>query len=281
MRALATASAKGSATKRTAVSWVVLAGTAVNVPVLAFAQSPARPGFIASKTPTPPDSVKQIADAISTIIAYPVYAVSAAWGYIIDHTAAATLLTATIAGYIAITSINANRSIARLRETFTAYSKDNWDADIIKAKYLFSSIKRECAKSPQNIAAYFDPLPDCDVSNISEEGEKAKKLEEHRLKHAKHEDAVVTLRTIMNDYENKALGIREGILDEAYAYRYARGGVLADWQHLSPLVATYTAKHKSNQLYIEFEGLVNAWSQDTSFRTGKKLRPSEKRTVFR
>jgi hypothetical protein len=279
-RASATSSVKGLATKRMAVSWAVPVWTAIMMPLTAYAQGPARPGLSAVKAP-PPDNVKPIADAISTVIAYPVYALLTFWNYLIDHTAAATLLTAGIAGYIALRSIHVNRSIARLRETFTAYSKDNWDADIIKSKFIFTNIKRDCVKNPQNIAVYFDPLPECDLSSITDPHEKEKKLEEHKKISDAHDSAIVTLRTIMNDYENKALGIREGILDETYAYRYARGGVIGDWQHLSPLVATYRAKHKNNLLFIEFEGLVNAWSQNKSFSTSKKIKPSEKRMIFK
>lgn len=271
--------ARGSTTRRVAVSWVVPVWAATLMSSVAFAQGPVRPGLSATKPPI--DGVRQFSDAIATIIAYPIYGISATLSYIIEHTGAATLLTASAAGFIAITSIKATRSGARLRETFTTYSKDNWDEDVIKARALYSEIKRICVSKPQYIADFFEQPPEKDFSEIADIKDREAKKEEYDAARAHHQKTVVTLRTIMNDYENKALGIRLGILDELYAYRFSRGSILTDWQSLSPLVATYRMRLKNPQLYIEFEGLANAWAEEKSFSSGKKLQLSKKKTIFR
>ena len=103
----------------------------------------------------------------------------------------------------------------------------------------------------------------------------------HKSLVAEHEEISGVLRTIMNDYELISLGIRLNIVDENFAYRYMRGAVMIHWHAISPIAAAYRAKYDNQLIYLEFEGLVNAWQQNKSYPTDRKIKRTEKRTLFR
>ncbi|CAA2158931.1 hypothetical protein MBRA_04179 [Methylobacterium brachiatum] len=263
----------------------------------AFARGPVSPGLSAANPP-PANSANGIAGPIASAIAYPIQRLVDFWDYIVAHPSAAGLLTALIAGSIAISSIKATRSVARLRETYNSFSGANWDADVIKARKVFAEVRKECANSPHSISNYSEEKTFGNVdanqstrhkdlfksafpsskssNNISDQVNS-----EYEAGRLRHQEAVITLRTILNDYENIALGIKLGILDEDYAYRYYRGTVLRDWEAMSPLVFTYRSKRGNNRLFIEFEGLAHAWENEFSFRNRGRLQFAQKKMVFK
>ncbi|WP_158498447.1 DUF4760 domain-containing protein [Methylobacterium oryzae] len=264
----------------------------------ALARGPVTPGLSAANPPAPTSSANGIAGPIATAIAYPIQRLVDFWDYIVAHPSVAGLLTALVAGSIAISSIRATRSVARLRETYNSFSGANWDADVIKARKVFSEVRKECANSPHSISNYFEEKPL--VGSAPNQGDRHKDLfkkafassksssgnatqvdTDYEAERLKHQEAVITLRTILNDYENIALGIKLGILDEDYAYRYYRGTVLRDWEAMSPLVFTYRGKRGNNRLFIEFEGLAHAWENEFSFRTRGRLQFAQKKMTFR
>lgn len=264
----------------------------------AFARGPATPGLSAVNPPAPASSASNIAAPIAATIAYPIGRLVDFWNYIITHPSAAGLLTALIAGSIAISSIRATRSVARLRETYNSFSGANWDADVIKARKVFSEVRKECANSPHSISNYSEEKPlinpnasqGGNVRNLfinafpvsrGPSGSAVNVDSDYEAERLKHQEAVITLRTILNDYENIALGIKLGILDEDYAYRYYRGTVLRDWEAVSPLVFTYRSKRGNSRLFIEFEGLAHAWENEFSFRTRGRLQFAQKKMTFR
>jgi hypothetical protein len=77
-----------------------------------------------------------------------------------------------------------------------------------------------------------------------------------------HEEISGWLRTIINDYKFLSLGVKMNIVDEDFLYKAAKGAGLLDWKSLSQIVIAYRQKYTNPRVYIEFEGLVNAWEQD-------------------
>lgn len=209
-------------------------------------------------------SLKATLDPLTTGLAHVLYAPVAVWAYIMDHPPAGTLLAAVLASTVAIVAIRNHRATARLRETFVTMNDDNWDEDVIKARTLFSQLKEQGANNPQVISVYGYPLQNAD--------EAAKKI---------HEETAGTLRTILNDYENIALGIRANIIDETYLFRLFRGDFLRDWNALAPLVAAYRNRLGSQLIYVEFEGMTSAWEKNRSYRTGRKIKQARRKMVFR
>jgi hypothetical protein len=134
-----------------------------------------------------------------------------------------------------------------MRETFATVKQDNWDKDLIDARKTFGRIKADLKRDGGTIAKYAD---------LAAEG---------------NEDAII-LQTIMNDYENVALGVRHNIMDEVYLFRWMRGALIRDWNDFSPLVTAYRHQFQSPALYIEFEGLATAWMSNRSYRTNRRLR---------
>jgi hypothetical protein len=149
----------------------------------------------------------------------------------------------------------------------------NWDEDVIKARKLFSELKERHAKNLHEMTKYCHPHP----SPIDRSPEA---IVVHKGAVAEHEEISGVLRTIANDYELMSLGIRLNIIDEAFAYRYMRGGVMIDWRAISPIATAYRAKYDNQLLYLEFEGLVNAWEQHKSYLTDRTMKPTKKRTLF-
>lgn len=202
-------------------------------------ESPASPGFSF-------ETARAIVSPVTDVIALVLLGMQSIWHYIATHGPVATLLAAIIGSTVAIVSIRSQRTMTRVRETFAAMDRGNWDGDLIKARVVFSRIKNELRQKKESIAKYCND----DDGN----------------------DDKVTLQTIMNDYENLALGVRANIIDELYLYRWMRTILISDWHEFSPLVTAYRHQNSSQTLYIEFEGLASAWSNGRSYRTGRKLK---------
>jgi len=193
---------------------------------------------------------------ITDVVVGPFYVLAKFWELAASTPAAAVLLSALSAAIFAYYNIAQQRSVARLKETFSMLNRDNWDEDVIQAREVFGRIKSDLAGSPGNISTF------CYV--------RSDLLNERLLKMSEAEKneyiaKCVTLLTILNDYENIGLGVRHNILDEGFLYRWMRGTLLDDWDALSPLVAEYRQQKKRPEAYIEFEGLAAAWNRGRSY----------------
>ena len=143
----------------------------------------------------------------------------------------------------------------------------------INARKLFSELKERHANNPNKMTKYCHPLPPpLETSDNA--------LHAHRTNVLDHETTSGILRTICNDYELMALGIRMNIVDEKFAYRYMRGALLNDWRSVNPIATAYRAKYNNNLLYIEFEGLVNSWEQGKSYLNDRAIKAAKKRIQF-
>lgn len=213
---------------------------------------------LASDTPPTVDGVRDSVKPMTDLVVGLSYLFARVWHYLMANSSLAILLSAALASLFASLSINNQRAMTRLRETFATINDDNWDQDVIKARAVFSNIKQEIGPDKHAIAKYCDPPSDPSLT-----------------------EKVVTLHTILNDYENLALGVRHNIVDEEFLYRWMRGALLEDWGVLSPLVSAYRSRRNNSNVYIEFEGLASAWFDDRSYRTGRKLNRAIKRISVR
>lgn len=189
---------------------------------------------------------------LTNIFAYLLQVVVFLWQYVMDNAPAAVLLSAAIAYIVARASINNAREIARLRETFNTIDLSIKDKDMIDVRRKFKELKVKMDSDGNDIAKYHKATTEDDIKTAS------------------------SLNTILQDYENRALGVRYNILDEAYLHRWTRTLVIQDWNYLMPLVTAKRSDGGTNA-YIEFEGLAAAWQQNISYRTGKKLKAPKRR----
>lgn len=84
----------------------------------------------------------------------------------------------------------------------------------------------------------------------------------------------------MIDYENVALAVKVGIVDEEFIFQWMRSQLLRDYNTFAPIVLYRRLESKVPTVYIEFEGLKNAWSEGISYKDGRKLKETKKKSIF-
>ena len=229
---------------------------------------------------------KSLGPAIDTMV-WPFYLASSVWHFIIMNTSVAIILSAISAALFALLAIWRQSKIARLQETFKTVNRDNWDRDVIQARRVLRKIDNEIKDAPGRIVAYAASAGEQDQADEpSQVSNRNADASSHAASGDTNEDSFVfrkiTLLTIMNDYESLALGVKHGILDEIFLFQWMRTTLVNDWKTLSPLVNEYRARSGgNNQLYIEFEGLSNAWGDSRSYRTGRRINKSKRRIRIR
>jgi Domain of unknown function (DUF4760) len=232
--------------------------------VAATLATPARCYAQGSPQPASPSfsQVKDFFDPISRILASIAYGLIVAWNYVIDRPPAAVLVSAAIASTVAIVSIRNNRATTKLRETYTKISEANWDEDVIKARHIYSELKDKLSPNSLDIAKF--------CHSFSAPPHITDPIEIEKLKN-EHLEVSGHLRTIMNDYEYIAIGIKMDIIDERFVYSAIRSAVISDWQTLGHMATGYRRKLGNDVFYKDFEKLAAAWELRRSYRTGRKM----------
>jgi len=182
---------------------------------------------------------------ITMLVTGPIYFAAKVFEFVTRSSSAAILVSAISAGFFAYMTILSQRSTTRLRETFNTINRDNWDKDVIAARELFGKIKRDVKSGKENITDY------C-VDNVE-------KNDEEYIR------ACAQILTVMNDYENLALGVRHNIINEEFLFRWMRGTLLDDWKILQPLVTQYRQTRRV-EAFIEFEGMAIDWDRGRKYR---------------
>jgi hypothetical protein len=166
-------------------------------------------------------------------------------------------LVAIALGWIAVRS---ERHTAAARLAFETVRRTNWDQDYIEKRREFLSLR----DSEKGLEIYTDKAPP---------GMDADEFSRHRA----------AIFAILNDRENTAIGIRRGILDEEYLYRYTRTGLIDDWDASSALITAWRRQRKNPMILVEFEGLAAQWRNNMSYRQRYLRRdrrmPERKRVV--
>lgn len=230
--------------------WVTL-WAALAAPTLAYGQDSTLPNGT-----TTLDTIREGVEPATSVLAYPIFVVWSVWQYLMANSAAAILLSAVIAAIGVNRSITHQRRIARVRETFATMNKENWDKDFIEARKKFAETKASLKAEGKYLAQYADEKMDGDETTLS-------------------------LQSILNNYENIALGIRYGILDEEYLYKWMRSTAIRDWAAFSSMVGAYRERYKVPEIGIEFEGLANAWQSQKSYETGKAMNHTRRHVSVR
>lgn len=140
----------------------------------------------------------------------------------------AIFVSAIIAAIVAVTAILQQRAIARKRAMIDALLKKNWDPRYIE-------LRREFVRLRDDRGAL---------------------LEAAKVENQAGADASA-IRSILNDYEITALGIKRGILDETIFRLWVKTVFLNDCDKLRPFIAEI--RLRSPRVYVELEELAEKW----------------------
>lgn len=122
-----------------------------------------------------------------------------------------------------------SRQIQAQKATLDFIAEREIDADILKAKTAFNQ-QRDHPNGFDNF------LQNCSNHELQE-----------------------SVKTIMNDYELTALGIKQGILDQAFYREWFEGSFLKDYQAVRPLIKDIREKENRHKIYNQFENLAVKW----------------------
>lgn len=142
----------------------------------------------------------------------------------------AILVSAIIGATVAVVAIWHQRLIARKRAMIDNLLQKNWDEDYIKIRRAFVRLREDT-----------DALLDA-----------AKEDNQSR------EDASA-IRSILNDYEITALGIKCGILDEKIFRLWFETSFLNDYEKLRPFIVTI--RLQNSRYFVEMEQLAKKWKK--------------------
>jgi hypothetical protein len=145
----------------------------------------------------------------------------------------------------------ANR-VTKRRTTIEYLMHLTWDKDFIAARRCFSSM----AERPQSFVRAYEltMAPDAPKPRVPIARARKKDLEEARLQ-------IAQILQILNHSEQIAIGIREGILDEAIYRRWFQSGFVRDWEVSSEMVLRIR-RDVRNTLFMEFEELASRWRNE-------------------
>lgn len=187
------------------------------------------------------------------------------WGYVSQEAfvLAVTGIVAIAIGIatfrLGVRTIQEQRAIATTRLTFETIHRDIWDRDYIEKRIDFIKLR----DNGPGLAVYAEPPPERDTDC-------------ERVQHTK---SATTIRAILNDYETLAIGVRRGILDEEFLYRFMRSPLIRDWVAASPYVIALRAQYGIPQIYVEFEGLASQWQNEMSYYRPDFAMPDRRRVV--
>jgi hypothetical protein len=218
------------------------------------------------------ETVGPVADVIGTYFGYVLLVLASIWQYLMDHAPAAALLGVGVALAIALRTLAHQRATARLRETFAMIHSSIWSDDYSQARRTVRGLEDELQRTGGTIADFYKrkssaPAYPHGLFSVSSRAD------------ADHAARVSTLRRVLSNYENMALGVKTGILDEGYLFRWTRGILLRDWDLLAPLVAQIRHDSGNQHVYIEFEGLAVAWENERSYFSGRQMERARRRVT--
>ena len=75
-------------------------------------------------------------------------------------------------------------------------------------------------------------------------------------------EEAMAVRTIMNDYELIATGIKRKIVDEQFHRDFYETTTVLDYQKMLPYILEVRRVYNNRKLYIEFEKMVFRWRPD-------------------
>jgi len=140
---------------------------------------------------------------------------------------------------IAYSSYISQREMARKRATLDLMNKNIWDKDSVEAQNMFISLALH-----------------------SKEPDDGQGLEFWANSRHSNSQQYQMIRSVMNDYELIALGIRKGIIDENFYKFFYKSAVLSHWDYAEAYVNKLRGLKKNGNIFIEYENLVRHWKND-------------------
>lgn len=171
---------------------------------------------------------------------------------------AAILLTGLAGSFLTAMTIQTQRSINRRRSTFEMLSRVIWDKDYIEASAAFYHIM----KDQKLLMKYYDQFSEC--RSLKNRGEWECLPNSDKEKFEPGISIVTSIRSVLNDRELMAIGIREGTFDEVIYRRWWHSTYVKEWKESSALVARFRSEPTGPgpAAYTEMELLARKWEAE-------------------
>lgn len=165
----------------------------------------------------------------------------------------ALIIITAIAAVIAWRTYRNAKISTRRKTTFETLSSQNWDADYITARNIFTDqlISEIRILNAEGIKKLLDP-------DIKENLLK-KRTNGNEGKANVYTTKDEVLKMIINHNELFAVGVRLGTLDEKMLYLNVRASYIDDWNALSEFIKFVRRSRNNDFIGIEFETLARKW----------------------
>lgn len=163
------------------------------------------------------------------------------------------LIITAIAAFIAYITYESSKVASRRKTTFETLSSQNWDADYITARNIFTDqlLSEIRILNAEGIRKLLDSS-NKDNQLKSRQGGNSGKANVYTTK-----DEV--LKMIINHNELLSVGVRLGTLDEKMLYLNLRSSYIDDWNGLSEFIKYVRRSRNNDFIGIEFETLARKW----------------------
>lgn len=162
------------------------------------------------------------------------------------------IVTATAALIAWLTYRNSKIS-ARRKTTFETLSSQNWDADYITARNIFTD----------QLLSEIRILNAEGIRKLLDSSDKANQLKPRQGGNNSKANVYTTkdevLKMIINHNELLSVGVRLGTLDEKMLYLNMRSSYIDDWNGLSEFIKYVRRSRNNDFIGIEFETLARKW----------------------
>jgi Domain of unknown function (DUF4760) len=162
-------------------------------------------------------------------------------------------------------AISSQRAVNRRRATVDMLTTKMWDQDYIASLETFF----DAMSNQEQLMIDYDLFVKYGDPQILTQQD-PKLSDDLRKKVDEAKTRLYRIRYILNDRELVAIGIREGIYDEAIYRRLWYTTTLKEWKLAGPLVARIR-NNSGNRAYVELEALARRWEVEgpwiPSFRT--------------
>ncbi len=141
-----------------------------------------------------------------------------------------------------------------------------WDKDYIQASSTFY----HNMKDQKLLMKYYDQFSECRL--LKNRGEWEQMSEDNRKNFEPGISIITSIRSVLNDRELMAIGIREGTFDETIYRRWWHSTYVKEWKESSALVARMRsdASGPGAAAYSEMELLARKWEAEGAWKRREK-----------
>ncbi len=170
--------------------------------------------------------------------------------------AVAILISASTATFLALKTINTNKELKRKGETMNFIMQRSRDEMFQKS----FSVIREIDKNNHRDIRFFADKQCFDerIEAETKEGEKAKLVKEKK----EHDEGIVCLNYLLNQYEYMSVGIKQGIYDEPMLINSSKTSTVKSYNITKTLILALRNQVDGNKsTYEEFQNLAERWEK--------------------